>query len=80
MRNKTLKVIILLVVLVVLGTLVVAGYQTYLSQNQASKLPYTTTATPEPDTTQAIEADLNATTLPDLESELKGLDQETSGL
>lgn len=79
MRNS-LKIIIFLVVLAILGALAVVGYQTYLSQNQASKLPYATTATPEPDTTQAIEADLNATTLPDLESELKGLDQETSGL
>lgn len=79
MRNS-LKIIIFLVVLAILGALAVVGYKTYLSQNQASKLPYATTATPEPDTTQAIEADLNATTLPDLESELKGLDQETSGL
>lgn len=91
MRNS-FKIIIPLIVLAVLGVLVVVGYRTYLSQKaQVSKFPYTTTVTPEPtkaptgeisvpDTIQAIEAELNATTISDLESELKSLEQEAVGL
>lgn len=94
MQSRELKIIIFGGFIAILGALAYLGYNSYLSQRaQIPKFPYMTTVTPEPtpttlpgevisesDKTGTIEKELDATNLPDIESDLKGLEEESAGL
>lgn len=79
MQNST-KLVTFVVVIAILVVLIVVGYNNY--QSNQSKLPYTTSTQDlsTSDSTTDIEAELNAATEPEIESDLKDLEQESQSL
>lgn len=92
--NNTAKTVTFVVAIVVLATVVILGYTLYKNQqNQTARTTYTSTITPKPteqpvltngisesDSDKAIEGELNATILEDIEADFNALEQETSSL
>lgn len=84
MQTK-LKIIIFLIVAAILAAVAVVGYNAYLGQTTKPGVPYKTSLEPTATTTSTdrttnIENELNATTMSDLEIELKSLEDESAGL
>lgn len=92
--NSTAKTVTFVVALVVLAIVVILGFALYKNQLQTGQSPYATSnIAPQPteqpvhtngisenDSDQAIESELNATTMDDIEADFKTLEQETSSL